>query len=106
MKQVFETVRKITGKYTAPLLVIKNKQGELITEQEKVVERWKEYCEELYEEKENEVDGVGVEEDLLQLEHMIQEPPPLRSEIVWALGKTANGKGCWFRWNNCGLVEG
>ena len=49
-REVYESIRKITGKFTSKASVIKGKDGEMITDAEKVMSRWKEYFDELYNE--------------------------------------------------------
>ena len=45
---VFEGVRKITGKQAPRVRVIKDKNGKLLADQNKVKDRWLEYFRELY----------------------------------------------------------
>jgi len=47
---LFQTVRNITGRFQPRLLTIKDKQGNTLSEQDLVVNKWKEYCTELYSE--------------------------------------------------------
>src|SRR5688572_16614744 len=64
------------------LICVKSKTDEDITKREEVAERWKEYCEELY-------DG----EDACKIEgEHIKEPAPLRSEVERAIRETARRK--------------
>ena len=45
---MYEGIRKITGKDSARISVVKDRDGRVITEGEKVRERWKEYFQQLY----------------------------------------------------------
>jgi len=47
-----------------------------------VLARWKEYCADLYTNK----------EDHAQIIYAEREPPPLKSEVAWAMGRTSNDK--------------
>ena len=47
-REVYEGVRKITGKFSTKASVIKDNYGKLVTDDSKVKDRWKEYFEELY----------------------------------------------------------
>ena len=47
-REVYEGVRKLTGKHVPRINAVKDKQGKLQTDEQKVSERWKEYFEELY----------------------------------------------------------
>lgn len=61
---------------------IKSNTGEIITEAPKIAERWRQYCEELYDDE---------EENTTKWEH-VPEPPPLKSEVARAIGQTASRK--------------
>jgi len=82
IRRVYQTVRTLTGKFRPQLTCVKSKTDEEITKKEEVAERWKEYCEELY-------DG----EDAYKImgEHA-KEPAPLRSEIERAINESARRK--------------
>jgi len=47
-KRSFKKVKQITGKVTPKISGVKNRDGELVMEEEQVKSRWKEYTEELY----------------------------------------------------------
>ena len=47
-REVYESIRKLTGKTTNKTSVIKDRDGTMITDAEKVKTRWKQYFEELY----------------------------------------------------------
>ena len=48
VKEVFEAVRKITGKQASRVHVVKDQTGEVITDQEGVQSRWLEHFKQLY----------------------------------------------------------
>ena len=83
-RKLFQTAKTITRKFQPRLNCIKSKVGENITMAEKIEERWKEYCRELYEEKHIATDwNFQVDE---------QEPPLLKSEVERAIKDTASQK--------------
>ena len=47
-RNLFRSVKDLTGKSTARLAVIKDEDGKILTESEEIKDRWKRYCEELY----------------------------------------------------------
>ena len=82
MRCLFRTVKSLTHKFQPQLHCIQSASGENITDPQGIAERWREYCEELY----NDADTTDIPQ---QFEH---EPPPLRSEVAKAIGDTASGK--------------
>jgi len=54
-----------------------------LTEAAQIADRWKGYCEDLYQDKE----GKRIEQ-----EYWEQEPPPLRSDVARAIHQTASRK--------------
>ena len=50
-RELFQKAKTITRKFQPRLNCIKSKVGGNVTMAEKIAERWKEYCQELYEEK-------------------------------------------------------
>ena len=81
-RYLYKTIKTITGKFQPKLHCIQAENGDYITKPEDIAERWKEYCEELYNGAETEEHGGGYE----------REPPPLRSEIRRATRELSNGK--------------
>ena len=79
---VFQTVKRLTGSFVPHTTAINDTTGKKIVDPEKVNQRWKEYCEELYKEKDENVDIVIQE----------GEPPPLKEEIRRAVMKSAMRK--------------
>ena len=78
-RPLFQTVRKLSKPFQAKHIAIKNSAGEKLTEPDKVCQRWKEYCEQLYDGQEESTDFVVQE----------KEPPPLKEEIRRAILKSA-----------------
>ena len=64
--------------------MIKDENGETLTETEKITDRWKRYCEEMY----------LVIKDQFKKNENVDEPclPPLKSEIEWAIKSLKMGK--------------
>jgi len=83
MKEVYQTVKTLTGKFSPQLFGIKATSGEMIKDKEGIAERWKEYCEELYDDTEG-----NTREEI----SYTQEPVPLRSEIARAMKEVSDGK--------------
>jgi len=63
--------------------VCKSATGENLTKAAQIADRWKGYCEDLY----NDEEGKGIEQ-----EYWEQEPPPLRLEVARAIRQTASRK--------------
>jgi len=82
VKQVYQTVKTLTAKFKPQLFGIQSAAGELIPDKEEIAERWKEYCEKLYDDKE------ANDEEL----EYTWEPAPMRSEVARAMKEVANGK--------------
>jgi len=78
----------LTRSFQAKLHCIKSKDGDAIAEPAKIDERWWEYCEELYENKQ--------ESDVSPFKSVMnsreKEPPLLRSEVVQAVYQTSTRK--------------
>ena len=89
-KQLFKKVQEMTREFQPSLKVIKDKQGEVLTENDKTLNRWREYCSAMYsapQTSENSNEEIEVNE---------QEPEPLIDEVRWALKEINDGKspGC------------
>jgi len=82
--KLYGAVWSVTRKFQPHLHCIESASGEIITETEKIAERWREYCEDLYTE-----DRVQHSQLIRQY---VKEPPPLKSEITRALKQTASHK--------------
>ena len=81
-RPVFQTVKKLIKPFQPRTVAIRDSIGKKLTDPEKVCQRWKEYCEELYD---------GKEEDITIYVHE-REVPPLKEEIKRALLKSAQWK--------------
>jgi hypothetical protein len=85
---MFRTIRELTRQFISKIGGLKGKNGELIKEKEKVLERWKEYTTELYKTNEEPEDLNGSTYE--------KEPWILESEVRWALDQLPYNKapGC------------
>jgi predicted nuclease with TOPRIM domain len=74
---MFRTITKLTRQFIPKTGALKGKNGELTTEKDKILERWKEYTAELYKTNEQleELNGSTYEKELWIL----------KSEVRWAL---------------------
>ena len=93
-REVYEGVRKLTGKHVARINAVKDKQGKLQTDEQKVRERWKEYFEELYNDP-NAVSHVNLPELPL---HRIEEETPEISvvEVAHAVNQLKRSKAVGY----------
>jgi hypothetical protein len=82
MRRLFQLTKSITQKFQPRLHCIRSAAGEKVTDAEGIAERWREYCEELY----------GDKETTEIMQQFDREPPPLKSEIAKAIRETASGK--------------
>ena len=89
-RQLFKKVNEMTREFQPALKVIKDKKGTVLTENEKILDRWREYCSEMYSAPQN----ADVSESFT--EEMEKEPEPMLEEIRAALKQIGNGKspGC------------
>ena len=90
-RQLYQKVNELTKEFRPSLKVIKDKNGQVLTENNQILGRWREYCSQMYSAPQNsEVSDVEneIEEEL--------EPEPLLDEIRWALNNINDGKspGC------------
>ena len=85
-KDLFKAVKEITGKKTPKLNVVKAEDGEILTEDNQIKQRWKQYCQGLYAGR----DGLGGVSEPIQMQE--DEPCILRSEVVKAIKKLRTGK--------------
>lgn len=84
-RDLFRKVKQITGKVTPKINGIKNRDGELVMEEEQVKSRWKEYTEELYKK------DVRINEPFSKAEY-IRETEIRESEVRRALEQINNNK--------------
>jgi hypothetical protein len=87
-KQAYDLVKKLTGKETKKAIMIADKAGNNLTEEDKILGRWTEYCSELY------TQGTEGDPTTLQSPDQPEEPllPILRDEIVDAVKSLKTGK--------------
>src|SRR5215467_12394895 len=64
------------------MFVIKDLNGKPLTHPNEIASRWRQYCEEMYDD----------EEFISKIEVQEKEPPPLRSEVARALGRLKPNK--------------
>jgi hypothetical protein len=81
-RYLYRAVKSITNKFQPKIQSVQAENGEYITDKEGIAERWKQYCEELYNDKESSEQITGYE----------REPPPLRAEVARAIRQVASGK--------------
>ena len=86
-KKAFRIAKEVTGKRSVRTDVINDTEGKALTESMDILKRW-EYCGKLYKNQ----DGDNDNNRLDQRCDYDREPPPLRSEVEWALGNIGNGK--------------
>ena len=89
-KEVYATMKTITKTPTIRRETIKSKDGRVLTDQNEVKGRWKENCEELY----NEGSPFNLQETSLlpQMPMTEKEPEITRDEVVSAIKKLKHGK--------------
>ena len=87
MRNLFHIVRKLTGRFHPRINNIKDKNGELLIDQDMVVDRWREYCQQLYSEPQ-----LQSQQNKLETKVYEREPPPLKSEILAAIKKLSRNK--------------
>ena len=89
-RQLFKKVTELTREFQPSLKVIKNKQGDVLTENQEILGRWREYCSEMY--------HAPCDTDVSDNNDEVseREPEPLPEEVRWALKQISNGKspGC------------
>ncbi|VDP24700.1 unnamed protein product [Schistosoma margrebowiei] len=89
MKQLYDTTKKLSGKYSKPERPVKDKEGKPITEIQQQRNRWVEYFEELLNRPApmNPPDIEAAHTDL-----PIDVNPPTKEEIKMAVRQIKNGK--------------
>ncbi|GFS04657.1 endonuclease-reverse transcriptase [Elysia marginata] len=75
---------QITREFRPRLNVIKDKNGNALTDQEKIGERWAEYCREMYDSSKIISPQMSPNEE--------DDLPPLKSEVEWAIRQLPSGK--------------
>ena len=89
-KEAFSIVKKLTNTYQAKTSVIEDKNGVLLTEASSVTNRWREYCQELFNHEEptdptilEETENGQVEEEMIVI---------TRGEVIKAVSQLKHGK--------------
>ena len=87
---MYKEIESLTKTFQIRLGVIKDENGETLTETEKFTDRWKRYCEEMYSDNQ----PVNKDQSKKKNENLEDEPclPPLKSEIEWAIKSLKDGK--------------
>ena len=67
---MFKNIKLLTSKPNTKLNVLKDKDGNILTEEDEIKTRWKEYCEQLYASRED-----GTQEDREQ--HDFEDDPDI-----------------------------
>ncbi len=83
-------MKKLTRGHTAKATIIEDKNGNTLTDKSKIVDRWREYCEELYNYK-GEVDG-SIPNRLANEQDQEEDPPITLDEVIDAVRKLKKGK--------------
>ena len=83
-KILYKPTKEITGRKTTKLCVLKDRKGEIITEEKNIKERWKEYTEELYK-KNATIKGIFTTT-------FVQEPAITKAEVANAIKEISSGK--------------
>jgi len=88
-RDMFKNIKSLTKKATPKLNVLKDENGNILTEEEDIKARWKEYCGKLYASKEVE-EETDIERSI-EDEHML-ELDILYSEVKEAMNHLRTGK--------------
>ena len=80
-REMYNEIKNLTKTFQPRLGVIKDENGKTLKESEKIADRWKRYCEEMY--------SNGQTTDKAQHTDKEEEEeanlPPLKTEIEWAI---------------------
>jgi exonuclease III len=87
-KKAFDIVKKLTKGYIARATVIEDKNGKMLTEKSQVVDRWREYCEELY----NYRGDNNIPTRLANEQDQEDDPPITLEEVIGAVRDLKQGK--------------
>ncbi|GFR66241.1 endonuclease-reverse transcriptase [Elysia marginata] len=83
-KEMYSQINALTREFRPRLNVTKDKNGNALTDQEKIDERWAEYCREMYDSSEIIPPQMPPNEE--------DDLPPLKSEVEWAIRQLPSGK--------------
>ena len=87
-KKAFRILKEVTGKRSVRTDVINDTEGRALTDSVDILKRWEEYCGKPYKNQDGDNDNTRLDQTC----EYDREPPPLRSEVEWALGNIGNGK--------------
>ena len=85
-RDLYRGIKNLTMKFKPTIDTIKDENGNPLCNGEHVKERWKEYCEDLYEINDN------LPHNNIVLDQTEEQPPPLRNEIQKAIKDLKNNK--------------
>ena len=85
-RDLYRAVKNITRRFNPRLEVVKDDSNNVLTDGSDVLNRWKEYCEKLYEHPNRD------SECPIEINSMTYEPPPLFAEVEKALYSLKNNK--------------
>jgi hypothetical protein len=83
-RKVFKTIKNLTEQHTRQINIIEDENGKLLTESNEIAQRWKAYCNELYNYKVD-VDKDILNEDVESKGKEDQESEILRAEVELAV---------------------
>ena len=72
-------MNSITRKFQPQQRVVKDKLGSVMTENDQIRSRWKEYCDDIYRR------NSGEEEEEVQVEDLEEGREPLSEKVEWAI---------------------
>ena len=89
-KKAYQTVKDLTVQQQCKASSIQRKSGKCLTEEKDVLNRWTEYCSDLYNHQADKDNNILCRDNL---ENMDNNPPPiLLSEVIWAVEALKKGK--------------
>ncbi|XP_069982173.1 craniofacial development protein 2-like [Penaeus vannamei] len=92
-KKAFNIVKALTQKWRPKTKVIEDKDGNLLTNIDDILTRWKEYCEELYNHEVQKDPEILTRLTKEVTQHQcVEEPPILKDEIIAAIKILKNSK--------------
>ena len=89
-RAIFQEVNSITRAFQPQQCVIKDKLGSILTKNEQIRSRWKEYLEDIYRR------NGGEEEEEVHIEDLEEGREPLRGEVEWAIKNLNDGKAPFY----------
>ncbi len=86
-KAAFDLVKKLTTEWKPKCYVVEDNNGKLLTNADDVTERWRQYCEELYNHQADVSDNTLIDIERTVSTKEEEEPPIVREEIEQAVKK-------------------